>query len=246
MRCTFRWERRAYRERRRWVAGVDEAGRGALFGPVVAGAVILDPHRPIRGLNDSKLLDPRTRQRLAGLIRERAVAWAVAAVDAGWIDLLNIYQASREAMRRAVLKLDPQPDLLLVDALRLDLPVAQQPIIHGDALSVSIAAASILAKVERDLLMQEWDRVFPAYGLGKNKGYTTPDHRASLEAFGPTPLHRRSYAPVAAVSLFPVDGAGEPEAEPEGAGFLFPELATDGLRARASGGPPAGAAPRQE
>ena len=203
MRCTARWEKRAYRSGYRRIAGVDEAGRGSLFGPVVAAAVILDPDRPIRGLNDSKQLDAGTRQELAGRIRARAAAWAVAAVDAARIDLLNIYQASREAMRRAVLELRPEPDLLLVDALKLDLPVDQRAIIHGDALSVSIAAASILAKVERDRLMEEWDHVFPEYGLGRNKGYTTPEHQASLELHGISPLHRRSYAPVAAASLFP-------------------------------------------
>ena len=224
VRCTARHEKRAYKAGHQRIAGVDECGRGALFGPVVAAAVILDPRRPIPGLNDSKLLDPQTRQCLADQIRARAVAWAVAAVDSAWIDILNIYQASREAMRLAVLELEPQPDLLLVDALRLDLPMAQQAIIHGDALSVSIAAASILAKVERDRLVEEWDHVFPEYRLGKNKGYTTPEHRASLQAHGATPLHRRSYAPVAAASLFPVLKAAVEEPDPQQFALpLFPE-----------------------
>jgi ribonuclease HII len=160
--------------------------------------------RPIRGLNDSKQLDAETREELAPLIRERALAWSVAAVDAGRIDWINIYQASRVAMRQAVMALDPQPDLLLVDALTLDLAIEQRALIHGDALSVSIAAASILAKVARDALMREWDAVYPGYGLASNKGYATPDHRAGLAALGATPLHRLSYAPVAAASLFPV------------------------------------------
>ncbi len=209
MRCTARYEKRAFRSGYRQVAGVDEAGRGALFGPVVAAAVILDPERPIRGLNDSKQLEPETRRHLAEQVRERATAWAMAAVDAARIDVLNIYQASRVAMRLAVLDLRTRPDLLLVDALELDLPVPQRAIIHGDALSVSIAAASIVAKVERDRLIEEWDRVFPEYGLGRNKGYTTPEHLASLEAHGASPLHRRSYAPVAAASLFPVPDLAE-------------------------------------
>ena len=212
-RCTGRFEKNACRAGRRWIAGVDEAGRGALFGPVVAAAVILDPARPIRGLNDSKLLDPETRSRLAIEIRRRAVTWKVAAVDAARIDMVNIYQASREAMRVAVLGLDPKPDLVLVDALCLDVPMAQRAIVHGDARSVSIAAGSILAKVERDALMQEWDRVFPQYHLGQNKGYATREHLAGLESHGPSPLHRRSYAPVAAFSLFPVTGEEGLDAE---------------------------------
>ncbi len=224
MRCTARFEKRAYKSGYRRIAGVDECGRGALFGPVVAAAVILDPGRPIRGLNDSKLLDAGTRERLAVQIRERAVACAVAAVDSARIDLLNIYQASREAMRLAVVELDPQPDWLLVDALRLDLAVPQQSIVHGDRLSVSIAAASILAKVERDRWIEEWDHVFPEYGLGKNKGYTTPEHKASLLEHGPTPLHRRSYAPVAAVSLFPFEASRVTDPEREQFSLpLFPE-----------------------
>jgi ribonuclease HII len=211
MRCTARLENRARREGYRLIAGADEAGRGALFGPVMAAAVILDPDRPIRGLNDSKQLDPETRLELAPLIRERAIAWSVAALDAAQIDWINIYQASREAMRRAVTALSPQPDLLLVDALTLDVPMPQRSLIHGDAQSVSIAAASILAKVERDALMHEWDAVYPQYGLASNKGYGTPDHHAGLANHGATPLHRLSYSPVAEVSLFPVALFQEPE-----------------------------------
>jgi ribonuclease HII len=211
MRCTARLENRARRDGHRLIAGADEAGRGALFGPVMAAAVILDPMRPIRGLNDSKQLDPETRLELAPLIRERAIAWSVAALDAAQVDWINIYQASREAMRRAVAALSPQPDLLLVDALTLDVPMPQRSLIHGDAQSVSIAAASILAKVERDALMREWDAVYPGYGLASNKGYCTPDHHAGLADRGITPLHRLSYSPVAAVSLFPVALFEEPE-----------------------------------
>jgi ribonuclease HII len=178
------------------VAGVDEVGRGSLFGCVVAAAVILDPTYRIRGLRDSKLLEPERREVLAERIREHAIAWAVAAVDAARIDQINIYHASRAAMREAVMRLAPAADHLLVDALKLDCDVPQKAIIHGDALSASIAAASILAKVERDRMMCEWDAVFPAYGLASHKGYSTPKHLAALRELGPTPLHRQSFAPV--------------------------------------------------
>jgi len=194
--CTLRYEKKAWRAGARLVAGVDEVGRGSLFGCVVAAAVILDPAYRVRGLRDSKLLLPERRQVLAERIREHAVAWAVAAVDAGRIDQINIYHASRAAMREAVMRLSPTADHLLVDAMRLDCEVPQNAIIHGDALSASIAAASILAKVERDRIMCEWDAVFPAYGLASHKGYSTPKHLAALREFGPTPLHRQSFAPV--------------------------------------------------
>jgi len=196
LRCTLRYEKKAWASGARMVAGVDEVGRGSLFGCVVAAAVILDPAYRIRGLRDSKLLLPERREVLAERIREHAVAWAVAAVDAARIDQINIYHASRAAMREAVLRLSPAADHLLVDALRLDCEQPQIPIVHGDALSASIAAASILAKVERDHMMCEWDAVFPAYGLASHKGYSTPKHLAALREFGPTPLHRQSFAPV--------------------------------------------------
>ncbi|HLW85210.1 MAG TPA: ribonuclease HII [Candidatus Sulfotelmatobacter sp.] len=196
LRCTLRYEKRAWESGAVMVAGVDEVGRGSLFGPVVAAAVILDPVYRVRGLRDSKLLLPERREQLAPRIREHALAWAVAAVDAAQIDQINIYQASRLAMRDAVLRLAPAADYLLVDALRLDCAVPQQPIIHGDALSASIAAASILAKVERDRMMCEWDPVYPEYGLASHKGYSTPKHLAALRQHGPTPMHRQSFAPV--------------------------------------------------
>ncbi len=196
LRCTLRFEKKVWQLGARLVAGVDEVGRGSLFGPVVAAAVILDPEYRIRGLRDSKLLPADRREVLAERIREHAVAWAVAAVDAARIDQINIYQASRLAMRDAVLRLDPGADHLLVDALRLDCALPQQPIIHGDALSASIAAASIIAKVERDRMIVEWDPVFPVYGLASNKGYCTPRHLAALREHGPSPLHRQSFAPV--------------------------------------------------
>ena len=178
------------------IAGVDEVGRGSLFGPVVAAAVILDPTYRIRGLRDSKLLPPERRAVLAERIREHSIAWAVAAIDAARIDQINIYQASRLAMREAVTQMQPAPDYLLIDALRLDCDVPQKAIVHGDALSASIAAASIIAKVERDRMICEWDPVFPVYGLASNKGYSTPHHIAALREHGPSPLHRQSFAPV--------------------------------------------------
>jgi ribonuclease HII len=194
--CTMKFEKQAWQAGARWIAGVDEVGRGSLFGPVVAAAVILDPGYRIRGLRDSKLLLAERREVLAQRIREHAVAWAIAAVDAARIDQINIYQASRVAMREAVIRLEPGPDHLLIDAMRLDCELPQRAIIHGDALSASIAAASILAKVERDRMVREWDPVFPVYGLASNKGYSTPHHLAALRQHGPSPLHRQSFAPV--------------------------------------------------
>jgi ribonuclease HII len=178
------------------IAGLDEAGRGSLFGPVFAAAVILNPRRRIVGLDDSKKLAPERRGELAKRIREHALAWAVAEIDASRIDAWNIYQASRQAMVAAISQLNPFPDYLLLDALELDLPIEQKALIHGDARSISIAAASILAKVDRDQRMQEFDEIYPQYGLAQNKGYSTPDHLDALRRHGPTPLHRFSYAPV--------------------------------------------------
>jgi ribonuclease HII len=195
--CGTWFERQGRRAGFQTIAGVDEVGRGALFGPVLAAAVILDPAKCIRGIQDSKKISARERERLNYEIRRRALAWSIASVDAGEIDRINIYQASRLAMRLAVLRLNPLPSLVLVDALRLDIQQSQVPIVHGDALSVSIAAASIIAKVERDRLLGEWDRVYPRFQLARNKGYGTAIHRAMLREWGPTPLHRYSYAPVA-------------------------------------------------
>ena len=179
LRCTLRYEKNAWASGAVMVAGVDEVGRGSLFGPVVAAAVILDRDYRIRGLRDSKLLLAERRELLAPRI-----------------DQINIYHASRLAMREAVMRLQPAADHLLIDAMRLDCELPQKAIIHGDALSASIAAASILAKVERDRMMCEWDAVFPEYGLASHKGYSTPQHLAALLEYGPTPLHRQSFAPV--------------------------------------------------
>ncbi|MGB8521838.1 MAG: ribonuclease HII [Candidatus Acidiferrales bacterium] len=194
--CCTRYERDARQHGWQRIAGLDEAGRGSLFGPVVAAAVILNPRRRIFGLDDSKKLTPDRRQELAPRIREHALAWAVAEIEASRIDAWNIYQASRQAMMAAVSQLFPLPDYLLLDAIEIDLPIEQKALIHGDARSVSIAAASILAKVERDQRMQEYDQLYPQYGLAQNKGYGTPDHLEALQRHGPSPLHRFSYAPV--------------------------------------------------
>jgi ribonuclease HII len=194
--CCTRYERDARQHGWQRIAGLDEAGRGSLFGPVVAAAVILNPRRRIVGLDDSKKLTPDRRQELAPRIREYALAWAVAEIEASRIDAWNIYQASRQAMMAAVSQLFPLPDYLLLDAIEIDLPIEQKALIHGDARSVSIAAASILAKVERDQRMQEYDQLYPQYGLAQNKGYGTPDHLEALQRHGPSPLHRFSYSPV--------------------------------------------------
>jgi len=197
---TSRYERAARSAGYRIIAGLDEAGRGALFGPVFAAAVVLDPARPIRGLDDSKQLDAERRGRLAARIRERSMGWALGAADAFEIDRINILEASRLSMRRAVARLNQRLsipcDYLLTDAIRVDVDLPQNPIIHGDSLCFSIAAASILAKVARDEAMQRWDAVFPEYGFARNRGYGTPDHLAALERLGPSSLHRFSFAPV--------------------------------------------------
>jgi ribonuclease HII len=196
LKCTTKFEKLAFATGAKFIAGVDEVGRGALFGPVVAAAVILDPTYRIKGLRDSKLLPAERREVLAQRIRDHAIAWSIAAVDVARIDQLNIYWASNLAMKHAVRGLSCQPDHLLIDAMRLDLDCAQTKIIHGDALSASIAAASIIAKVFRDELVREWSPVFPEYDLASNKGYSAPKHIKALREFGPSPLHRQSFAPV--------------------------------------------------
>ncbi len=194
--CSSRFERAARKLGWTRIAGLDEAGRGALFGPVVAAAVILNPRRRIVGLDDSKKLAAERRTELAARIKQFALAWAVAEVDAQRIDAWNIYQASRQAMTAALQQLSISPDSLLIDAMQLAVLVEQKSLIKGDARSVSIAAASILAKTHRDLRMAEWDAVYPEYGLARHKGYATPDHLEALRVHGPSPLHRQSFAPV--------------------------------------------------
>jgi ribonuclease HII len=181
------------------IAGVDEVGRGALFGPVVAAAVILPEcldELASAGLKDSKQLTREEREALDVRIRGMALAFSVAEVDAETIDRVNIYQATRIAMLQAVQGLMMAPDHLLIDAMRLDHPCRQTKLIYGDALSLSIAAASVVAKVHRDALMRELDAVHPGYGLASHKGYGTPEHRRALAEIGPCALHRRSFAPV--------------------------------------------------
>jgi ribonuclease HII len=191
------------------VAGVDEVGRGCLAGPVVAGAVILDPSRHIPGLADSKLLSAARREALDVRIRETARAWAVAEVSAEDIDRLNIRRASLEAMRRAVLALSPLPDVLLVDAFEVpDLLIAQRGIVHGDRLCSAIAAGSIVAKVYRDRLMDGFHARDPRYGYDRHKGYATPEHLAAVARFGYSPIHRRTFRPP---SLFDTMAGDDPD-----------------------------------
>jgi len=179
------------------IAGVDEVGRGPLAGPVIACAVILDPERPIDGLRDSKRLSPARREALAQCIRERTLAHGVGRAEPGEIDRLNILQASLLAMRRAVLALRPLPERVLVDGNRCpELPMPCEAVVKGDDRIPAIAAASILAKVIRDKEMVELDRRHPGYGLAGHKGYPTAAHLAALERLGPSPIHRRSFAPV--------------------------------------------------
>jgi ribonuclease HII len=194
--CSSRFERAARKLGWTRIAGLDEAGRGALFGPVVAAVVMLNPKRRIVGLDDSKKLTAERRVELSTRIREHALAWAVAEIDAQRIDAWNIYQASRQAMTAALAQLSIPPDYLLIDALQLDVLIEQKSLIKGDARSVSIAAASVLAKTHRDARMEEWDAVYPQYGLARHKGYATSDHLEALRLHGPTPLHRYSFAPV--------------------------------------------------
>jgi ribonuclease HII len=179
------------------VAGVDEAGRGPLAGPVIAGAVILDPEKPIEGLRDSKRLSASRRDELYDQIRERALAWAVGRAEVEEIDRINILQATMLAMRRAVEALEPFAEHALIDGNRCpDLSCTAQAIIKGDSKVQAISAASIVAKVTRDREMLELDRRYPGYGLAQHKGYPSKAHIEALESLGVTPVHRRSYAPV--------------------------------------------------
>lgn len=184
-------------------AGVDEAGRGPLCGPVYAAAVILDPTRPIDGLNDSKKLSEKKREALAPLIRERALAWAVGVATVEEIDRLNILHASMLAMRRAVEGLGVPPDEVLIDGNRVPsgLVVPARAIVGGDASEPAISAASILAKTGRDHEMKALALIYPQYGIARHKGYPTPEHLAALREHGPSPIHRRSFAPVAQSAL---------------------------------------------
>lgn len=188
------YERLAWQQGYVSLAGVDEAGRGPLAGPVVAAACILDPQKPIMGLNDSKKLTPSSRNRLYCQIIANSTAWHVGLADHEVIDSINILQATCQAMRQAINGLQLKPGLLLIDAVKLkgvEQPV--WPIIRGDGLSVSIAAASILAKVTRDRLMDEYDALYPEYGFAQHKGYGTPQHYEALAKYGPCPIHRLTF-----------------------------------------------------
>lgn len=196
------------------VAGVDEAGRGPLAGPVSVAAVILDPACPIDGLDDSKKLSERRREALFPIICEHALTWRIEFVEAQEIDALNILQATLTGMRRALQALAPAAEFALIDGNRLprDLPCPARAIVGGDALEPAIMAASILAKVARDRHMLELHRAYPQYGFDGHKGYPSPAHLAALRAHGPCPAHRRSYAPVRAClsSLVPAPAAAYP------------------------------------
>jgi ribonuclease HII len=205
--CGWKLERAARRAGFLRIAGCDEVGRGPMFGPVVAAAVILAPRCKLEGLNDSKKLSERKRNELDVEIRANAVAWAIAAVDVETIDQINIRNASLLAMRRAVTQLALTPDYLLIDGVdTIDWPCPQQAVIQGDGTSFSIAAASVLAKVYRDRLLVELDAKFPGYGLASHKGYCSAAHREALARLGPTPLHRKNWSPVTQ-HLLPFDEA---------------------------------------
>jgi len=192
--ASYRLERAAWRQGLTVVAGVDEAGRGPLAGPVVAAAVVLRPDVPIRGVDDSKRLDVGERDRLYRVIRLRAAAWAVGIVDPPTIDRINILEATRVAMRAALAALGVEPELLLTDFVEVrGMGCPQKNLVRGDQRSATVAAASILAKVTRDRLMVEADRQFPQYGFGRHKGYATEEHLGALDTHGPCPLHRRSF-----------------------------------------------------
>jgi len=200
--CGWTLENTARRAGALRIAGLDEVGRGPMFGPVVAAAVIFPKGCRLPGLTDSKKLSEKVRNEFDVEIRLNAVAWAVAAVDVETIDRINIRRASLLAMRIAVEQLALTPDYLLIDGLdTIDWPCRQQAVVQGDATSMSIAAASVLAKVHRDRMLVELDAVYPGYGLAKHKGYCSAEHLDALKRLGPTPQHRKSYRPVAQTAL---------------------------------------------
>jgi ribonuclease HII len=200
--CGWKLERAAQKLGFLRIAGCDEVGRGPMFGPVVAAAVILPTGCRLRGLNDSKQVAEKKRNELDVEIRAKALAWAIAAVDAETIDRINIRKASLLAMRMAVEQLALAPDYLLIDGCdTIEWNCPQQSVVQGDATSFSIAAASVLAKVYRDRMLVELDAVYPGYGLARHKGYCSREHMTALEKLGPTPLHRRNWSPVAQMML---------------------------------------------
>lgn len=203
MSCSLQYERKLYRQGVEIIAGIDEAGRGPLAGPVVAAAVILPKRFGHAVLTDSKKLTATVRDQLyEELTCSKAIRWAVAVLDAPEIDRLNILRATHEAMRQAVAALLPAPQHVLIDGLAVrPFPLPQTAIVQGDGQSFSIAAASVIAKVTRDRIMLEMDALYPQYGFARHKGYGTAEHRAAIEAHGPTPIHRRSFMPVRAIQL---------------------------------------------
>ena len=190
------YEKELYTQGIQLIAGVDEVGRGPLAGPVVAAAVILPKACKIPGLNDSKKIPKSKHKEIYEAVLQNAIAIGIGIKDNQVIDQVNIYEATKLAMREAIGQLEPQPQHLLIDAMRLDLPISQTSIIKGDANSLSIAAASIVAKVTRDQMMEEFDRKYPGYDFAKNAGYGTAKHLAGLVQLGVTPIHRRSFEPV--------------------------------------------------
>lgn len=194
-----KYEKEYWIEGINWIAGVDEAGRGPLVGPVVAGAVILPKNYELEGLNDSKQLSEKKREKYFEIIKKEALAYGVGIVDAKTIDEINIYEASRLAMMQALQNLKIKPEIVLSDAMPLFLDVPNVPIVHGDALSISIAAASVVAKVTRDHLMLELDKKHPEYEFRNHKGYPTKRHLELLEKYGPLEDYRFTYKPVRAL-----------------------------------------------
>ena len=190
------YEKELYTQGIQLIAGVDEVGRGPLAGPVVAAAVILPKGCKISGLNDSKKIPKSKHKEIYEAVLQNAIAIGIGVKDNQVIDQVNIYEATKLAMMEAIGQLDPQPQHLLIDAMRLDLPISQTSIIKGDANSLSIAAASIVAKVTRDQMMEEFDKEYPGYDFAKNAGYGTANHLAGLDQLGVTPIHRRSFEPV--------------------------------------------------
>lgn len=194
----------------RRIAGVDEVGRGCLAGPVVAAAVVVDPTRLVPGIDDSKRLDAPAREAIAVEIKRSSLGWAVASVSADEIDRGNILRATRTAMEQALRSLVPAPDCALIDAVAMPwLPFPCLPVVRADAMSYAVAAASVVAKVERDRMMTELDRVYPQYGFALHKGYAVAEHRRAIAVYGPSPIHRLTFRTVVPRSA---EAAGRPAA----------------------------------
>lgn len=189
----FSFDRELRAQGYRYICGIDEAGRGPLAGPVSVCAVVMDLDEMIEGVNDSKKVSPKKRDMLFDTVREKAISYKCVMLDSKVIDEINILEATKKAMREAVDGLSVKPDLILVDAVKIDFGVETRPIIKGDATSYSIASASIIAKVSRDRLMEEYDKTYPEYGFAKHKGYGTAEHIKAIKEHGATPIHRRTF-----------------------------------------------------